>query len=295
MRTLIGALLALVPSVVAGQTTTWSGSLQAASRPAEAVEARIDAGRSATASFPLGVAGREARATGVRYDGTTVSFEAALGGPAQCRLDAAPARGYSGLCRWQSGDSATLTLIPPVPGMLFPDHEVALALDAGPPTIGGGASVLVFGPAGYTEVVSGTNGFTCFIWRPRPQDLWPICETREAADAIVPLERLRLALRAAGVDEARIADSVTSAYRSGRLRPPPPGAVGYMLSNSAWTVDRTGARAFVGPHLHFYTPYDTNARLGIDSTGKGSVPMRLEREGAPDASVIVPVRLRKPG
>jgi hypothetical protein len=294
MRILIVALIGSAPAALTGQTTRWSGSLETAGRPAQAIEARIDAGRSATASFPIRVAGRETRAAGLRSAGTMVTFDATFGAPAQCRLEAEPARGYSGVCRLESGDSATLTLIPPVPGMLLPDHEVALALDAGPPTIAGAASVLVFGPAGYSEVVSGTNGFTCFIWRPRPQDLWPICETREAADAIVPLEQLRLGLRAAGIDEATIADSVSGAYRSGRLRPPPAGAVGYMLSSSAWTVDRAGTRAFLGPHLHFYTPYDTNERLGIDSTGRGPVPMRLEREGAPDASVIVPLRLRKP-
>jgi hypothetical protein len=66
-----------------------------------------------------------------------------------------------------------------------------------------------------------------------------------------------------------------------------------MLSAYAWT-DNEGTPFFLGPHLHFYTPNETNARLGIDSSEKSVVPMRLEEEGKSDASVIVPVKLRKP-
>ena len=67
------------------------------------------------------------------------------------------------------------------------------------------------------------------------------------------------------------------------------------ISRHAWTVDpATGSREFIPPHLHFYVPYATNALLGVDSTANGIVPIRIEREGKPDASVIVGVRLLVP-
>ncbi|HXI20681.1 MAG TPA: hypothetical protein VNH46_06330, partial [Gemmatimonadales bacterium] len=97
-----------------------------------------------------------------------------------------------------------------------------------------------------------------------------------------------------GVDEAGIADSIASGYRSGRFRPPADGAIGYMLSASSWSVD-SGTRIFIPPHLHFYTPYGTAAQLGIDTTDHWVVPIRMERSGEPDATVVVGVRLRKPG
>jgi len=75
--------------------------------------------------------------------------------------------------------------------------------------------------------------------------------------------------------------------------PPGAGAMAYMLSAYAWT-DNEGTPMFLGPHLHFYTPNETNARLGIDAIEKSVVPMRLEEEGRPDASVIVAVKLRNP-
>ncbi len=68
----------------------------------------------------------------------------------------------------------------------------------------------------------------------------------------------------------------------------------YMHSSQAWTVDSSRSPDFIPPHLHFYMPYYTNARLGIDSTASGVVPMRVESEGQPNASVVVGVRVRRP-
>ena len=52
-----------------------------------------------------------------------------------------------------------------------------------------------------------------------------------------------------------------------------------MLSPYARSITRAGVREFIDPHLHLYTPYATNGRLGIDSTRAAVVPMRLERPG----------------
>ena len=66
--------------------------------------------------------------------------------------------------------------------MLLPDHEVLLARDAALPSLARDASVYVLGPSGYREVEHGTNGYTCFIKRPRRQDVWPICHSSVSAE-----------------------------------------------------------------------------------------------------------------
>ena len=75
-------------------------------------------------------------------------------------------------------------------------------------------------------------------------------------------------------------------------RPPRTGALAYMLSRSAWTADpETGMQTFLTPHVHVYAPNVTNQRLGVDTAQRLVVPMRVEREGRPDASIIVAVKL----
>ena len=233
--------------------------------------------------------------TDVQITGVSVRFRAEVGGSADCALDAVPARGYKGTCALAAGDTAEFTLIPPVAGMMLPAHEVRLARDAAPPHIARAASVFVLGPAGYAEAVRGTNGFTCFIERPTVNDIWPICHNREGAERLLPVERYRARLRVAGVGDAAITDSVLRAYREGRFRAPTSGALGYMLSRYAWTASaKTGAPIFLGPHLHFYAPATTNARIGVMAGERPAVAMRVEREGRPDASVIVGVRVIDP-
>jgi hypothetical protein len=303
MRSLAIVVIAAVPAMGQRAThrdiVTWSGSVQSGAAAPVPVQYLITAVPSESRTFTIlasGVAGpHRTTATGVAFDGISVRFRATFAADAHCKLDAVPARGYAGRCVYENGDTATLTLVPPVPGMLLPDHEVALARDAAPPHVAAGASVFVFGATGYVEVARGTNELTCFIQRPTPRDLWPICHTRAASRALVPVEQLRAVLRMSGLDSARVADSVAKAYRRGRFRPPASGAIGYMLSTYAWTVDpATESREFLAPHLHFYVPYGTNVHLGIDSTTHGVLPMRVEGEGKPDASVIVGVRVRKP-
>jgi hypothetical protein len=293
-------LLALAGSPLGAQSptmVTWTGSMQRQGAPLQEVRYRVPATVGSPEGFRIlasgGSAPREGEATEVRFSGISVLFRAKLPSDATCKLDAIPLRGYAGSCVLTGGDTVALTLVPPVGGMLLPDHEVALARDAAPPHLVAGASVFVLGTSGYFEAVRGTNGFTCYIKRNTPGNLWSMCQTREAAEALFPMEQLRVSLRASGIDEARIEDSLAQGFRSGRFRAPAVGAMAYMLSAYAWT-DNDGKAVFLGPHLHFYTPNETNARLGIESLEKSVVPMRLEEEGKPDASVIVPVKLRKP-
>jgi catechol 2,3-dioxygenase-like lactoylglutathione lyase family enzyme len=246
----------------------------------------------------VGAAPRDARviATDVRFDGVSVRFHTASSSIADCALAAIPALGYKGNCTRASGDSIELTLVPPVPGMLLPDHEVLLARDAALPSLAAEASVYVLGPSGYREAEHGANGYTCFVKRPRRQDFWPICHSSASAEALLKVEQLRAALRTAGITDTAISDSVQTAYRTGRLQTPPAGSMAYMLSRYAWTADaKTGKPEFIGPHLHFYTPGLTNEGIGVDfAKGLPVIGIRVENEGSPDASTIVAVRVRTP-
>jgi hypothetical protein len=158
------------------------------------------------------------RVSNVRFDGPIVHFRAAFKTPAVCALRAAPPRGYTGLCDAGEGSTFTLSMVPPVPGLLLPAHEMALAREAAPAQLAEHASVFVLEASGYHEV-SGDDGYACYIWRPRTVDLWPICQLRDVTDALLPVERLRSRLRANGkVSEAAIEDSIVHGYSSGVFR-----------------------------------------------------------------------------
>lgn len=114
-------------------------------------------------------------------------------------------------------------------------------------------------------VVTGRTGSPASSSGPRPTayDLWPICHNREASEALVPVERFRARLRASGIADGSITDSVLQGYRRGRFRSPAVGAMGYMLSRYAWTRDpETGAQGFIDPHLHICARRDERAHRG---------------------------------
>lgn len=292
-------------------------SLSAASLPAQWSDTIVWTGtieRSGTASIPAGYrvtsganatgielvtttenGERVARATDVRFNNVTLTLRVPLPaseGDAACALEAMPSVGYRGPCILASGDTAaTMTMAPPMVGLLIPEHEIALARDAAPPNVASNATVFGLTPRGFVELARGTNGFVCFIERSTPTNAWPICHTRPAGEALARVEQLRASLRAAGLPEPAIIDSIDARFKNGKLRPPPAGSLSYMLSNYAWTVTASGKRVFLGPHLHVYEPFQSSADLGIDTTSAKVLPMRVEREHAGDASVIIPIKV----
>jgi hypothetical protein len=273
-------------------TVTWTGSLQQRGSPRQELRYLIPAAPASREAFQVATWGGstpwKARLADVRFDGVNFRFRSTFASGARCDLQAVPMRGYAGSCVLATGDTAALTLVPPVVGMLLPDHEVALAREAAPATLADGTTVYVLGVSGYFEALRGTNQFTCIIERPTPGNVWPTCQTQEAFEALLPTNQLRVRLRAAGLDESHIADSLAQGYARGRFRAPASGAMAYMLSEHAWTMDpSSGAPVFLPPHLHFYLPGSTDAALGIDLTRRDALLMRVEREGEPDASVVV--------
>lgn len=292
----VAAMIVVEVSPVSGQIspTEWTGSMQSGTSITP-VHYRIPAMPDGQNFQIITSEHRVVTAASVQFVGVSLRFHADFGTGADCKLDAVPARGYKGACALAGGDTVQLTLVPPIAGMLLPDHEIALARNAGPPRIAAEATVIILSPSGYTAVVRGTNDFTCFIERPSANDAWPMCLNREAADNLLPVERFRAERRIAGVGDAALTDSVLAGYRTGRFRLPPPSAMAYMLSRYAWTADpETGTQSFIGPHLHIYAPFATNQRIGVDTALRPVVPMRVEREGRPDASIIVGVKLIDP-
>jgi hypothetical protein len=294
-------LASMTPLSLAGAQTAdvaWAGTLRSTTDTHDLRVTVRPTGTTQSVQIAPASAGRRSErwdAHDLQFTGLTLRFRVDGPRPMSCALDAVPARGYKGPCVLTRGDTAELTIVPPLDGLLLPEHEVRLALDAAPPHVAREATVFVFGPVGYTAVKHGTNGFTCFIERPTARDLWPICHNREGAERIMPVESYRARLRLAGVRDSVITDSVLRGYDQGRFQAPPSAALGYMLSRFAWTANaQTGAPTFLGPHVHFYAPAVTNAQIGVVAGQRPTVPMRVEREGRPDASVIVGVRLIEP-
>jgi hypothetical protein len=152
----------------------------------------------------------------------------------------------------------------PVEEYLMPrDAEVALARSAAPTAISRDATVLVLTRRGYETAVQGTNGFVCFVergwvgpfdhpemWNPKIRGA--DCLNPQAARSVLPLIRKRTALYMAGRSNAEVIAAVKTALASGELSVQvEPGAMGYMMSRSAYLFDRGDHN---GSHLMFFTP-----------------------------------------
>jgi hypothetical protein len=251
-------------------------------------QAVTPAGERAAIRLPSGPAISEGPAeVAVETEGVAIRFSLPPDGLA-CELRAVPGRGYEGRCG-AAEDSAVAVLIPPVHGMLLPWHEERLAREAAPADMAAGVTVYVLQADGYRERARGGNGFICYIERPRPVDLWPICHAELTSSKLLPVDMLRARLRAAGVAEAAIVDSVSMGYFTGRFRAPPDGAIGYMLSPNAWTAGESGEPVFIAPHWHLYAPWLSPAEWGLpdDASTLRLLGTRIERHGRPDASIIV--------
>jgi hypothetical protein len=141
--------------------------------------------------------------------------------------------------------------------------EIALARSAAPPSISGGAEVLTLGALGYETAVKGSNGFVCIVerawanefdnaefWNPKVRG--PICFNPAAARSVLStyLERTKWVL--AGVSRTEMLERTKAAIASGRIGPPEPGAMCYMMSKDGYLGD--GAGGHWHSHLMFFLP-----------------------------------------
>jgi hypothetical protein len=194
------------------------------------------------------------------------------------------------------GAAAVLVILFAVPGraqrpapadhpMLPRDLEIELALNAAPPHLRDGASVLVLDTGGYVKAREGTNAFTCIVSR-RGGDVFPVCWDAEGAKSLLPIDLDAAKARLAGRTNAEIEKTVADGFKDGRYRAPSKTGIAYMLSPLRYRIDEQGhaVRSNPNPHVMFYGPYLTDADIG---GVRGSVVF-MNKVG-PDGMIIVPV------
>jgi hypothetical protein len=153
--------------------------------------------------------------------------------------------------------------------------EIAMARSAAPDSISRNATVLVLGAHGYQTAIKGTNGFTCLVerswmspfdspefWNPKIRG--PICYNPPAVRTVLPYTINRTNLVLAGVSKPQMHARIKASLAQGRLSPPAPGAMSYMLSKYGYLADGAG---HWHPHLMFSVPTATAATWGANFKG----------------------------
>ena len=162
--------------------------------------------------------------------------------------------------------------------------EAALARSAAPPAISDKAEVLVLGTAGYETAANGTNGFVCIVerawasgfddpgfWNPKIRG--PICFNPASVRSVLPtyLERSRWVL--AGDDRARLVEKTKAAIAAGRIKPPEPNAMCFMMSKNGYLGDQASGGGHWHPHLMFFLPHDAAGAAAWGANVHGSPVM----------------------
>ena len=123
--------------------------------------------------------------------------------------------------------------------------------------------------------------------------LYPICYNAEGVRTVLQRVLMEVRLRSLGVDEDSIDRAVTSAYARGELSAPRELALAYMMSPRQVlfsSPDAAGGRVGAWhPHLMFYVPGATPAKLGLSADGSGE-PIQVGSPGTPRAEMIIKVQ-----
>jgi hypothetical protein len=169
------------------------------------------------------------------------------------------------------------------------DHEIALALEAGPPTVTAKAGVWVHDTTGYVEARKSQNGFVCVVDHRIPTSIEPQCLDAEGVKTFLPRFQMVASLRAKGTPEVDIRKAVKAAFANGTFKAPSRPGVIYMLSShNVVTIDEDkGIAAPFPAHLMFYAPNLSSSDLGSDGTPAS--PLFVVDEKSPHALMIVPV------
>jgi len=167
--------------------------------------------------------------------------------------------------------------------------EIRLARSAAPPSVSGGARVLVLADTSYVVGDPGEerSGVTCVVNRSWRASLEPHCYDAEAAATIMPMELRRNELRHRSRSEADIDREIEAGLANGRYRLPARPAMTYMMSPRQVLYDDAGRRVGAWrPHLMIYYPYLTNVQVGLAATPDMSVGM-VSEEGRPTSTLII--------
>ena len=152
----------------------------------------------------------------------------------------------------------------PLPELLPPEQEIALALSAAPEHLRNNAGVYVLKRNGFVKVRESTNGFTCIVNRDHPLNQKPVCFDAEGTATILP-KILRVGeLLMQGKAMSEINADIAEGFRTGKYIAPRRLGVAYMLSGDIRNYNpHTGKVESFPPHVMFYAPNLTNADLGV--------------------------------
>lgn len=169
------------------------------------------------------------------------------------------------------------------------DKEIALALEAAPPSVTAKAGVWVHDKTGYVKARDSQNGFICLVDHRIVAAIEPQCLDAEGVKTFFPKYQLVASLRAKGKSDADIRAAVKAGFKDGTLKAPSKPGVIYMMSpHNVVTIDDVkGVAAPFPGHLMFYAPNMTSADLGSD--GSPSSPLFVVDEKTPHALMIVAV------
>ena len=194
-------------------------------------------------------------------------------------------------------EKAAYPLMAPLAQYLMSDQnsEIALARSAAPPSVSGGAEVMVLRPNGYTTAVKGTNGFLCIVerswgaatddpefWNPKVRA--PICFNPPAAATFVPIFLMKTKLVMAGKSKTEIVEATASALDKKELPTLQPGAMCYMQSKQQYLNDRGKSWH---PHLMFLVSGDVAKSWGADLPGSPVISADDPEERATIFMVLV--------
>jgi len=155
--------------------------------------------------------------------------------------------------------------------------EAASAKSAAPASVSDHADVMVLGPHGYETVAKGDNGFVCLVFRSwdmsfnnpefwNPNIRTPQCINAVSAHSISFLPRYltRTEWVLAGVSLAEMQAREAAEWKDGRLKPPAPGGMVFMLSKQQYINDSAHPWH---PHVMFVEPRTQDSQWGANLPG----------------------------
>jgi hypothetical protein len=178
-----------------------------------------------------------------------------------------------------------------------PQHEIALARSAAPPSISADAEVLVLGSRGYETAVKGKNGFVCFVerswaagfddaefWNPKLRS--PNCFNPPAARSVLPQYLKRTEWALAGASKQQLIERTRAAISNRDFKVPEPGSSSFMLSKNGYLSDDAAGPWL--PHVMFFVPHGQAAVWGAGQ--EGSPVLGKDGSALEPTVLFIPVR-----
>ena len=190
-----------------------------------------------------------------------------------------------------AGAQTTASRYPVKPVPLPDSAEIALAESAAPADLAQASTVYAVRDGRILTIRAGSNGAACMVARDfHAGSLYPICFNPEGARTVAKRELMQMRLRSLGVAEDSIDRAVAAAYTRGELQAPRELALAYMMSPKQVlfsSPSKEGRRVGAWhPHLMFYYPGMTPAKLGLGQAGPNDV-IQVGSAGTPQAEVVV--------